>query len=282
MKVFITGATGYIGGAVAAAAARAGHDVIALAHTDSALQSLRARGWHAVAGDLRDGEGLERRARQSDAVIHAANTGGPDAAEVDTAATRSFLRALGHTGKSFVYTSGVWVLGAGRSDEDTRPDPAALIAWRAPLEAEIVTAAPGIRSVVVRPGIVFGRGGGIPGMIARGEVPVIGTGAQRWPLVHVDDLADLYVRALHAAPGTILHGVATTVTMREMALLSRHDQSGIETKSVDDARAALGAFADALALDQDVDSTRTRIVMQWRPRRLSVIEELLTPSREAA
>jgi nucleoside-diphosphate-sugar epimerase len=279
MDVLITGVTGYIGTAVAEAIHSVGHSVYALAHSTDAIARVRNRGWHPAPGDLRDTEELERSARYADAVIHAGNTGADDAALVDTEATRAFLRALNGSGKPFLYTSGAWVLGAGTSDESAPLDPPALVAWRAGLETEVRTA-PGIRGVVIRPGIVFGRGGGIPGMIARAELPIVGAGTQRWPLVHIDDLADLYVRALHAPGGAVLHGVSASHTMRELALLGAAKAHGPtpDSLSIEEARMRLGSFADALALDQYVSSRKTRDLLEWHPRQRSVIEEFLEGS----
>lgn len=264
MNVLITGATGYIGGAVAEAVAGAGHVVHALAHSNAAADAVVRRGWTPAPGTLHDPRALSRLVGGMDAVIHAANTGGADAARVDTAATRAILEGLRGAGRTFVYTSGAWVLGAGRTDETSAARPAALVSWRAALEQEIRGAAPDIATVVLRPGIVFGRGGGIPGMIVRGELPVVGVGVQRWPLVHVEDLADLYVRALAAAPATILHGVAETVPLR--ALVRVLTTRTVPSVSLGEARVRLGAFADALALDQAVDSRRTREWTGWSPR----------------
>jgi nucleoside-diphosphate-sugar epimerase len=239
-----------------------------------------------VPGDLRDPSALAALAASADAVIHAANTNGPDAADVDAAVTRAFLHALAGTAAPFVYTSGVWVLGATgarAADESSPPRPTPAVAWRAGLEAE-VAAARRLRGVVVRPGVVFGEEGGIPGKLARGELPVVGDGAQRWPLVHVRDLADLYVRALGAPPGAVLHGVSTSATMRELALLGRARHGGGAPPSLPlaAARERLGAFADALALDQVVSAARTRALVGWGPERRSVVEELLAPPRSAA
>lgn len=280
MDVLITGVTGYIGSAVADAINSAGHSVHALAHSAETVALVRSLGWKPVPGDLRETDELERIAGSVDAVVHLANTGADDAAQVDREATRAFLRALSGSGKPFLYTSGAWVLGAGNSDESARLDPPALVAWRAALEAEVLRAAPGVRTVVIRPGIVFGRGGGIPGMIARGELPIVGSGTQRWPLVHLDDLADLYVRALHAPAGAILHGVSASLTMRDLALLgaAMDSRTAPESLSIEEARKRLGPFADALALDQLVSSRKTRDMLEWRPRQRSVIEEFLAGS----
>ena len=286
MRVLITGATGYIGGAVVDALQAAGHTVLAVAHDDRAAADARSRGATPVPGDLRDPASLAALARDAGAVIHAANTNGSDAAAVDTAATRAFLRALDGRDVPFVYTSGAWVLGPSGDralDECAPLAPTPLVAWRGGLEAELRTAH-GARAVVLRPGIVFGEDGGIPGMVARGELPVVGDGAQRWPLVHVRDLADLYVRALAAPAGSVLHGVSTAASMRELALLGAgaHGRDVVAALSLERARARFGPFADALALDQIVSSARTRALLRWRPRRTSVVEALLSTVAVAA
>lgn len=278
MRVLITGGTGYIGSAAAEAVASAGHQVQALAHTEDTAALIRERGWEAIAGDMKDTERLTLLAKGADAVIHAANTGGVDAATVDLNATRALLQGLAGSGRTLVYTSGAWVLGGGESDELSRPDAPALVAWRPGLEAEVLRHE-GVRGVVVRPGIVYGRGGGIPGMLRRGELPVIGDGAQRWPLVHLDDLADLYVRALTAPGESILHGVSATMPMRELALLAAADTRVVPAGiSLEQARVRLGDFADALALDQQVSSVRTRELTGWRPHGPSPVEEFLAGS----
>lgn len=289
MRVFLTGATGYIGGAVAAALAGAGHEVLALAHSDRAEAAIRARGWTPARGDLREPASLAAHAGDADAAVHAAHTGGADAADVDTAAVHAMLDALAGSGKPFVYTSGVWVLGDTGGflvDEEAATDrPAALSAWRAALEPEVTGAAGrGVRAVVIRPGVVYGRGGGLPGMLARGELPVVGDGRQRWPLVHLDDLADLYLRALEAPAGSLLHGTDGWAAMIELALAGRAGAGAggaLERLDLAAARARLGAFADALALDQRVASDRTRRLTGWSPRAMPVIEELLAGSYRA-
>jgi nucleoside-diphosphate-sugar epimerase len=278
MKVLVTGATGYIGGAVADALHAAGHAVHGLAHSDEAAAKIRSRGWSEVRGDLRDTASLERAAGSVDAVVHAANTGGSDAAAVDTGAVRALLAELRGSGRAFLYTSGAWVLGAGSGDEESARNPTPLVAWRAPLEEEVIGSAPGVRALVIRPGIVYGRGGGIPGMVARGQLPLIGNGRQRWPLVHADDLADLYVRALDGTPGSILHGVASTLSMRDIALLGAAGghQPAPAPVTIAEARVQLGEFADALALDQQVSARATRARTGWQPRAPSLVEELLS------
>lgn len=279
MQVLVTGATGYIGSAVASALAAAGHHVHALAHSGDVAGEAAARGLTPAAGDLRDAAGLEALAAGFDAVVHAANTGGADAAAVDARAAHALLRGTAARGGTLVYTSGVWVLGEGRSDERSPTNAPALVAWRPRLEAEISAAGADARVIIVRPGIVYGRGAGIPGMIAAGQLPVIGDGRQRWPLVHVDDLAELYVRALGAPAGSILHGVSETLSMGDLGLLAAAGgRAPVARIPLAEARARFGDFADALALDQQVDSQVTRVLAGWQPARPSPVEEFLAGS----
>lgn len=283
MRVFMTGATGYVGMPVVQALRAAGHDVIGLARSDEAAATLEASGCAVVRGSLTDLDVLAEAARSADAVIHLGATGGADQAEVDTAAVDALLDALAGSGTPFIYTSGVWVLGATGddvADEDAPVRPAALVAWRAEVERTVVDAAArGIRSVVLRPGVVYGRGGGTPGTwIASGRrkgiVRYVGDGTQRWPFVHVDDLAELYVLALAAPAGTVLNAAGPSLPVRQAAEAAA-EATGARTEAwpLEDARARLGAYADALALDQQIGAERAR-ALGWRPSGPSVLEEL--------
>jgi nucleoside-diphosphate-sugar epimerase len=269
MRVLITGATGYIGAAVARATHAAGHEVLALAHNDAASRAARAHGYTPAPGDLADLVTLAGHARTADAVIHAGMLTGSAATLVDEAATRAMVGALAGSDRPFVYTSGVWVLGpAGPqpATEDSPLNPIALVAWRGPLEQWLVQAAgTGVRTVVLRPGVVRGHGLGIPGKTARGELPLVGDGRQRWATVHVDDLAALYVAAAERAhAGAILHGVAGVLPAAE--LVRAESGEAPRWATLEEARATLGAFADALALDQDVSADQTRSALGWTPR----------------
>ncbi|HEV8038400.1 MAG TPA: NAD(P)H-binding protein, partial [Bryobacteraceae bacterium] len=162
LNVFLTGATGYIGGAVADALLRAGHKVTGLARSPEATHRLRAKGITAFDGDLNWPANLAKAAAQSDGVIHAGTTN--DGA-IDQTAVRAMLDALRASSKPLLYTSGIWVLGdtGGRIADETWPvNPTALVAWRPKAEQVILEASStGVRSIVIRPGIVYGRGGGI-------------------------------------------------------------------------------------------------------------------------
>jgi nucleoside-diphosphate-sugar epimerase len=141
-----------------------------------------------------------------------------------------------------------------------------------------------ILTIVIRPAIVYGRGGGIPGGFAEsarkeGAAQFIGTGENRWPFVHVDDLADLYVLALEKAPpGTLLLAVSgPSIKVREVAAAASRGAGADGRTSawpLETARAKLGAYADALVLDQQASGRRAQELLGWRPRRPGVLEDL--------
>lgn len=264
----MTGGTGYIGKAVASALRKKKHQVLILARSSSSAKAVRGLGAEPVQGDLRTPDTFLSTLRSADAVIHVANTGDADAGEIDDQATRAMVEALEGSGKPFLYTSGVWVLGStqeGELHEESPVAPLPLVAWRGSLEAWLQEKARAdIRTVVIRPGIVFGGNGGIPSMMARGELPLVGDGSQRWPIVHLDDLASLYLKALDSAPpGSILHGITSVVPARTMAKVA--SSSEVPSMPVEEARSAMGPFADALALDQNVCSRKTQRELGWHP-----------------
>jgi nucleoside-diphosphate-sugar epimerase len=201
-RTFLTGATGYIGSAVADRLRAAGRELSGLARSAEAAARLESAGIRPIRGDFTDRDSLRAAARAADGVISMATTYDP---AVDGPAIDVILEALAGSGKPFVYTSGIWSHGdtAGAVvDEATPPKPAALVAWRQAVEDRVRAGAErGIRSVVIRPAVVYGRGGGIPaGFVEsarkRGAARYVGSGTNRWPFVHVDDLADLYLLAL--------------------------------------------------------------------------------------
>jgi nucleoside-diphosphate-sugar epimerase len=270
MRIFITGATGLIGSAVAQAAVAAGHAVHGLAHTPATAQLLAQRSISPVAGDLADTRSLRAAVTTMDAVIHAGFAGGDDAAAIDRRAAEALASALARSDRPFIYTSGVWVLGEtgdAVADEESPTAPIELVAWRAPLEQWLRDAvALGTHAIVLRPGVVRAPGAGIPARVADGSLPLVGDGEQRWPVVHVDDLARLYLAALvRARPGSVLHGVAEVARAVDVVTAESGALSSTRRMDLATARRLLGPFADALALDQVVSAERTRAATSWVP-----------------
>ena len=288
MRVLVTGATGYIGGAVADALREAGHEVIGLARSGEAERKLEARGIPSRRGDMQDTGSLSRAVRESDAVVHTALSRGPDIPQLDTMAMTAILRELEGTRKALVYTSGIWVLGnTGEqvADEETQPKPIPLVAWRPALERQVLAAAKnGLRAGVIRPALVYGRGGGVVGWLLhgarqRGVAPYIGSGENRWCMVHIDDLARLYVCFLEQAPaGTLLHAAShPAIRAREVAEAIRRTAGPhcrVESLPLEHARRAMGPRADAFVLDQQVSAKRAMRLLGWQPQGPSIFHEL--------
>ncbi len=152
MEVFLTGATGYIGSAVAEALQKAGHKVTGLARTPEKAKQLEARGIRACLGDLRKPETISAPAHAANGVIHTGNTNDASSALVDLAVVRAILTTLEGTAKPFVYTSGVWVLGSTgdkAADEVTPVNPTPLVASRPAIEQEVLAhKAHGVRAII--------------------------------------------------------------------------------------------------------------------------------------
>jgi nucleoside-diphosphate-sugar epimerase len=183
MEVFLTGATGYIGSAVAEALQKAGHKVTGLARTDEKSKQLEARGVRACLGDLLKPETVAAPARAAEGVIHTASTNDANAAQADATVVRAILKTLEGTGKPFVYTSGVWVLGSTGdkvADEHTPVNPTPLVAHRPAIEQEVLAYKDrGVRTIVIRPALVYGRGGQRAKDVHE-VCPGDGSGAVRW------------------------------------------------------------------------------------------------------
>lgn len=288
MKVFLTGGTGYIGAAVGDALAAAKHSVLALARSDDSAAKLAAKGYEVYRGDVKAPESLTEGAKQCDGVIHTAMAVTAQPGNTDAAAVGAMIEGLKGTGKPFVYTSGVWVMGdtGGRLAGEWSPlHPAPLVSWRPAVERLVLDAREfNVRSVVIRPAIVYGRGGGLVSAFVRsarvrGAARFAGTGENHWSFVHVEDLADLYVRALERSPaGELYLGVShRPVRVRdvaEAASLAAGMEGRVEAWPIEQARKEWGPVADALALDQRIGTTKPGRMLGWIPRALSVIDEL--------
>lgn len=286
MKIFLTGATGYIGGAVAEALQAAGHTVAGLARSVEAEQTLKNRGLTPVRADLKSPQSMADGIGSSDGIIHAGTT---NDGRADQDAIRAMIEALKGTNKPLVYTSGVWVLGnTGETpaDESAPVQPVPIVAWRPGVEREVLEShSQGVGGIVIRPVIVYGRGEGLAGMFVQsanetGAARYIGDGQNRWSVVHVEDLADLYVRAFEKAkPGSLYHGAGgSAFRTREIAEAASFgaDAGGMtESWPVEDAREKLGAYlVDALLLDQVVSGDKARRELGWEPAAISLLEDL--------
>lgn len=292
MRVLVTGATGYLGGAICRALRADGREVVGTGRGDAALEALAAEGYEAVRADLAEPSSMAAACADVDGVIHVAAVPGAERAVVDRAGTEAMLGALRDSGRAFVYTSGTWVLGDTGDSVATEKWPCLPLsanAWQLELEERVLAAhGAGTRTAVIRPATVHGAGGGsLAGFIAqtrkRGAPKVVGSGHQIWSTVHIDDLADLYVRVLRGMDaGGVFHAASgAAYPARDLALAAARAAGGtgaVEEWPIEEARARLGGIADALGMTQRVEATRSRTVLGWVPRGPTALEDLLLGS----
>jgi len=291
MRIFLTGATGYIGAAVLDALVRAGHDVTALVRDNEKAARVSARGGRPVIGNLADPESFRGSAEAQDGYVHTAyDSASGRGPAIDRAVLEALLaaakrpRTAGSAAPArrfLIYTSGVWVIGRSPDpvDETASLNPIDLVAWRIDHERVVVDASSDrLRTVVVRPGVVYGGAQGIVGDLFKqatnGLVRVVGDGNNHWPLIYDRDLADLYARlAANDDAAGVYHAndegderVNDIVSAIVPYLAVRPD---VRHVPIDEARSKMGAYADALALDQVVRSPRAR-ALGWAPTLHSV------------
>ena len=285
MKVFLTGGSGYIGRSTIQALLRHGIEVHALARSERSARAVAELGATPVPGALTDTGVLREAAGRADGVIHLGVDYSEGTAEVDRAAAEAMQDGAGS--RPYVHTGGVWVYGDtdGVVDEDAPLSPPRITAWRLDNEKRVLArATTGEHPVVVMPGLVYGRSGGLaqsffvePGRAA-GAVPCIGDGSAHWALVHVDDIAELYVLALNAPAGSVYAGVGgQNLPLAEITLALSHAAGcpgRIHSLSLDEALQQMGPIAEAFALDQQLTGARARRELGWTPTRLDALAEL--------
>ena len=290
MRVFVTGATGFIGTAIVQELRSAGHQVLGLARSDAAAQTLTHLGVEAHRGDLEDLQSLAAGARAADGVIHTAFVHDFDAyaraAEIDRQAIAALASALEGTRKPLVAPSGTLLLPSGRlaTEADEPPRDRAIAARGASEQTLLAAAEHGLRTCLIRlaPSVHgVGDKGFIPAFIqlARrsGISAHVGDGSNRWPAVHRLDAARLFRLALEKAPpATILHGVAEEgITLRSIAETIAHAlHVPVRAIPLEEARAHFGWMSLFIAHDNPTSSARTRALLDWHPRGPDLLSDL--------
>uniref|UniRef100_UPI0004C959BD SDR family oxidoreductase n=1 Tax=Streptomyces rimosus TaxID=1927 RepID=UPI0004C959BD len=295
MRVFVTGATGFIGTAVVRELLGAGHTVLGLARSDKAAAALTAAGAEAHRGALDDPGSLRNGAAAADGVIHLAyhhdfsdQAAFHHAAELDRSAVEALGAALEGTDKPLVITSGTLMLASlapGRTaTEEDVPGPGADGPRMASENAARSLARRGVRSSVVRLApSVHGAGdrGFVPHLIAtareKGVSAYIGDGSNHWPAVHRLDAARLFRLALESAPpGTTLHGTAEQgIPFRAIAeAIANALDLPTTTLTPDEATTHFGFLGALVPLDNPTSSTLTRKQLDWEPVHPGLLEDL--------
>lgn len=297
MRVFLTGGTGYVGSAILDALVRGGHQVTAIARDPEKVTRLTERGASAVLAELDMPGRYMKAATEADVVIHAAIEYSPRGPRLDAEFLDRMLPALADAGsaKAFVYTSGIYVIGDAPApvDESAPINPTPLSAWRAPLEQRVLGAMSlGLRTAVVRPGYLYGGGRGVISDLLKealnGLVRVIGPGTNHWPCVYDRDLGELYAR-IAASPEAsgVFHacdeGDERVNDIVEAIAAHVPQRPDVRHVPLEEARTKLGAYADALVLDQRMRCVRAR-ALGWTPSLRSVsgnVARLLEEFRNA-
>lgn len=287
MRVFVTGATGFVGRAVTRELMDAGHEVVGLARTDAAAAALAAAGVRAHRCDMEDLESLRSGAAGADGVIHTAfrhdfANYGP-AAELDRRAIETLGEVLADSGRSLVVTSGTLMAvrkgPLATEDDSTRTD-----FPRRSEEAALEAASKGTAASIVRlPPTVHGPGDHafVPRLIAlareKGVSAYVGDGSNRWAAVHRLDAAHLYRLALEkGAKGSRYHAVADEgVPLRQIAaIIGRRLNVPVVSIASEHASEHFGWLATFVGIDGPTSSAKTREVLDWQPRELDLTADL--------
>ena len=296
MRIFVTGATGFIGSALVPELIEGGHQAVGLARSESSAAKLAAAGAEVVRGTIDDLELLRDAAAASDGVIHLAFKGDVafsgdyrGAAEADRRMVDTLGDALAGTDRPFVLASGFIGLPSGRVVSETDVptiDDSPFLIRTATANAALALASRGVRSAVVRVSpTVHGEGdyAWVPGLIAAarasGVAGYAGDGTNHWPAVHRRDIARLFRLAVEKAPaGSVLHGAAEEgVMLRDMAeVIGR--QLGIPVTSVapDAIDEHFTWLAPFIGLDIQASNTLTRELVGWQPSHAGLLEDLDT------
>jgi nucleoside-diphosphate-sugar epimerase len=286
MRVFVTGASGWIGSAVVPELLAAGHQVLGLARSDAAAETVAALGAEVLRGDLTDTGVLRAGALDSDGVIHLAflvPSTSEAATRADAGAIEAFTAALAGSGKPLIVSGGTLVRPGRPATERDELIAAGPIAARITnMRAALAAADAGVRScLVMLPRSVHGEGerhGFVPQLIARAQAKgvcgYIGDGTGRWPAVHVKDAAALYRLAVEQAPaGAVLNAVGDEgVPVREIAE-AIGKQLGLRARSLP-AEEFEGMLVHLLGTDMPASSALTQELMGWKPTHPGLIEDI--------
>ncbi|WP_329116500.1 SDR family oxidoreductase [Streptomyces sp. NBC_01465] len=293
MRIFVAGATGYVGSSIVSELLQAGHEAVGLARSDASAATLARAGIAVHHGDLADLDSLRAGAAKADGVVFAANqhisetTDSASRARVELNAVESIGSELEQTGKPFVVTSGVIGRTPGRVLTEEAPAvPNAVTGLRLPVETYVLAlGGRGVRSSSVRLApTVHGRGdarGFVPMLIgiarAKGVSAFVGEGTNRWSSVHRRDAAVLFRLAVESAPpGTAVHAVAEEgVRFRDIAeSIGRRLKLPAVSLTAEEASGHFGLLAPLVSLDNPTSSALTRERFGWVPAHLGLIADI--------
>lgn len=291
MRVFITGAAGFIGTATTKELIANGHKVLGLARSDANAEALERLGAEVHRGSLQDLDSLRQGAKETDGTIHLAFIHDfskfVENGQIDKRAIEAMGDVLEGTGKPFIVTSGTGLIAPGKvTTEDMRPAASAHTP-RVSEQAGLAYARRGVRAMAIRLPQVHG-GDGKAGLIShlldiarqKGTVAYVGDGSQRWPAAHRLDVARLYRLALEkgVADG-VYHAVAENgVPMRQIVeILGRALGVSVAPIKKEEASAYFGAFAMFAGIDMPASSEKTQAELGWKPTEIGLIADIGQP-----
>lgn len=283
MKIFLTGASGYVGSVIAEKLRGKGVRVAGLARTEEAEQELAGRNIETLRGGLQDTEVLRKGAAEADAVIHTAFSHDfsdyDDAVRLDREVIKNFADALAGTNKPLIVTSSSAVLGDTRGNQADEDFPFAENSPRRLRgEAErdaLQLSSKGIRAIVIRlPLFVYGRAGSsfVPFVIEQAKkensANYVEPGDQKVSAVHVEDAADLYLLALETSTAKGLYNAAAESVTVKAINESAARLLGVKAKGIPEteARAKFGKMFDFLSINNELDATRAKRDLRWTPQ----------------
>ena len=292
MRIFVTGASGFIGSAVVPELLGAGHEVVGLARSDASAEALRSLGADALRGSLDDLDVLRDGASQADGVIHLAFnhdfTQFAAAAQTDLRAIESIGRALEGTGKPLVIASGLVGLAPGQVVTEDHPFPSGPNSPMGPRALGALSALGlaerGVRSSVVRLAMSVHddiKRGFVGTLIdiarQKGVAGYVGDGSNRWPAAHRLDAARLFRLVLESAPASsIWHGVGDEgVPLKEIAeVIGRHLNVPVASIPAEDVATHFGWLGRLVGVDAPASSAHTQERLGWTPTHRSLIADL--------